>query len=1122
LTKHIPINRLTWIILLCLALLGLPHPTLAQEPQLRFDYITVEDGLSNGTIFSMVQDQIGFMWFGTQSGLNKYDGYNITIFKHDPQNPNSLSNDNAGNLFIDRDGIIWIGTWGGGLNRLDPRTEQFTHYLHNPADPASLSSDRVQTIFEDQSGNLWIGTAGGGLNKFDRNTETFTAYAHNPAESNSLSNDRVWRIAESSDGTLWVATSDGLNKFNPRAETFTRYFHNPANPNSLTDNLVRTVFVDQMGLLWIGTETGLDLFDSTTETFTHFRHSSANPASLSDDIINTIYQDSESNIWIGTSRGGLNRFNRSTQSFTRYTNNPYNAKSLSHNDVRWILEDQSGMLWIATRGGGLNKAAPALSRFRYVGYNPNTPGLSLNNGDIRAIYEDDNYNLWVGTKGGGLNKYDPHTGTFSFYQHAPDTPNSLSENDIYAIHQDNQGILWLGLSGGGLNRFDPATGAVTRYQHNPNNPNSLSNNDINTIYEDASGNLWIGTKGGGLNEFGPTTGQFTRYSHNSADPTSLGSDDVYAMHQAENGALWISTYGGGLNLFDPATKQFTRYLYDAANPTSLSNNDVYTILPGDDDRLWIGTANGGLNLFTPDNNQFTRFTPTDGLPSQVIYGILADQYGNLWLSTGKGLAKFNPDTGQFISYDTSDGLENIGYNAGAYYHSRRGEMFFGGINGLVRFYPDKIKENTQPPPVVITGFSQPDKKLSHILSRQNDRPIELSFRDDVITFEFTALDYTNPSKNQYAYKMEGFDKDWVMAGNRRFATYTNLDPGSYTFWVKAANNTGIWNETGASIAIIITPPFWETWWFRVGGVALAGIFALTAYKLRVRNIKAQRERLRVQVIERTAELTQVNQNLQRVTDRLQQELTMAHQIEQDLLQMPRPDWPELDVFCYTTFAREVGGDFYVYHAFQAANKLSSVNSKYALAMGDASGKGMPAALVMAVSLASFQAAIDQELSPTQLLAHLDQAIIPYTHTSGQNCTFCYVELIPAPNDENWCINVVNAGCPYPLIRRRDGTVEWIEIGGFPLGIGLGAKEGYLQTDRILYPGDFIILTSDGVIEAMNSNRELFGFDRLAQSAANAPTASNAEAMVAHLKKQVDAFTGPVEAHDDLTIVVLQV
>jgi ligand-binding sensor domain-containing protein/serine phosphatase RsbU (regulator of sigma subunit) len=1098
------------LIILVLAASATPLLHAQQESDIRFGRLSLEQGLSHGTVFSIVQDQTGFMWFGTPSGLNKYDGYNITVYQHNPDDSNSLSNDNAGNLFIDSSGIIWIGTWGGGLNRLDPRTDNFTRYLPDPLNPHSISSDRVQTIFEDSSGIIWVGTSGGGLNRLDQQTGQFKWYQNNPADPNSLSHDRIWRMAEDKDGFIWIATSDGLNKFDPQTETFTVFKNDPNDPGSLSHSLIRTLYIDKTGTLWVGTESGLNRFNPQTRSFTRYLPDPYTAGSISDDIINAIFEDSLGDLWVGTSRGGLNKLNRESETFSHYVNDPRIATSLSYNDVRWITEDHSGVLWVATRGGGVNKFAPAAGKFGYIATEPNRPN-SLNNNDVRAILKDTEGNLWIGTKGGGLNRLDT-AGNFTSFQHDPEELGTLSHNDVYALYQDSSGILWVGTSGGGLNKFDPQTGLVlNHYQHNPNRADSLSSDDVNSIYGDPSGMLWIGTKGGGLNKFNPQTGEFIRFQRDAADPASLSNNDVYGLHIGLDGALWVSTYGGGLNkLSNENLKKFIRYQNDPEDPTSLSNDDVYAIYQDINGLLWIGTANGGLNKFNPQTGESTRYTQANGLYSDFVYGILGDQQGNLWLSTSKGLSKFNPQTGSFINYDASDGLESVVYNEGAYHQSPDGEMFFGGINGLIRFYPDQIEDNPHPPQVVLTGFSQPDAGYTPPQPVDQLSKILLPYQDNTFTFEFSALDYTNPVKNRYAYKLEGFDKDWVEAGTRRFATYTNLDPGTYTFRVKAANNAGIWNDDGAAVVVTVTPPFWETWWFRLLAVGVALAMALGVYKLRTRNIKAQARRLQQQVDERTAELSQANQRLRTLNDRLQHELNMARAIQLNLLPPSRPNWPGLDVLCYSTPAREVGGDFYAYHAF-----TNPVKNYFAVAVGDVSGKGMPAALLMAVGIASFQSNVVKALPPAQLLAQLDESLVPYTRTGLENCALCYIDI------HGDTLRAANAGCVTPLIRRKNGATEWIEVGGMPLGVGLGAQDGYSEVAVTVAPGDLIVLTSDGVIEAMAPTREIFGFGRLEQAVATGPQHS-AEAMLSHLRDTVLDFVAGIEPHDDLTLVVVQV
>ena len=1122
--KPVPINikptttlitylaKIVSLVLVVIAALVPFTPVHAQEPTLYFEHITLEDGLSDSTVYSIAQDTTGYLWFGTQDGLNKYNGYNFTIYKSDPLNPNTLANDNAGNIYADRDGIIWIGSWGGGLDRLNPKTGQFTNFTNNPNDPHSLSFDRVQTIFQDKSGAIWVGTAGGGLNKFDSKTETFSHYKNDPNNPNSISNDRIWRLAEDNQGMLWVATSDGLNKFDPQSQTFTRYFADPDNPRSLSHSLIRTVYVDNSGTLWVGTEEGLNRYNPNTDDFDVFLNDPSNPQSLNDNTINAILEDSTGRLWVGTSRGGLNLLNRQDGTFTHILNNPLESSSLSYNDIRWIHEDNAGVLWFATRGGGVNKLVPNSGKFIHFGSTPGTP-VSLNNNDVRAIYKNQDNTVWIGTKGGGLNIYNPQTKTYTVYQENPDNPNSLSSNDVYAIYKDDDGIFWLGTSGGGLNKFDPQTETFTHYKPDDTNPTSLSSEDIQTIYKDRNGTLWIGTKGGGLNKFDPATEQFTRYQHNPNDPTSLSNNDVYTIHQDSYGTLWVGTYGGGLNKFDPATESFTQFQYNPEDPTSLSNNNLYSIVEDKNGILWIGTANGGLNAFDPVTGQFTRYTELEGLPSDVVYSILEDNDGYLWLSTNNGLSKFNPTTGQFINYSSGDGLERVIYREGASHKDEEGKLYFGGINGLTKFNPTEIIENNHAPLVVLTRFSLLNQPVQFSQPIDQIGQIELSYEDDVLSFEFAALDFTNPAKNHYAYMLEGFDDDWIDAGSRPFVTYTNLDPGQYVFKVKGANNAGVEADASLVIPIEVTPPFWETWWFRILAVLVVLGIGLAIFKIRVSAIEAQRNTLEVQVKERTLELSKTNLHLQEVTNRLQSELDLAQEIQQSLLPPPRPNWAGLDIVCYSKPALEVGGDFYAYHEFSPNGQNAS--SRYAITVGDVSGKGLPAALLMGVSLGSLQSAISQSSDGRELLLHLNDTLRPYNQATRQNCALCYVEL----NGDSF--NVLNAGGVAPIVRYADGSTRWIDVAGLPLGIITSNQQNrFIEANFSLSAGDMLILISDGVIEATTSTGEMYGFERFEKSVSSGPL-STAQEMLSRLQNEIDAFMGDDDLHDDFTIVVLK-
>jgi two-component system sensor histidine kinase ChiS len=794
-------------LLICSSLFG-------QRGNIRFKRISIEEGLSQSSVNCILQDRRGFMWFGTQDGLNRYDGYEFRIYRHDPREPYTISDNYIRCIYEDRSGTLWIGTNGGGLNRFVPVMEGFIHYKNYPENPGSLSHDDVRCINEDRSGSLWIGT-GGGLNRLDQGSERFLHYKNDPKNSNRLSHDDVRCIHEDRSGNLWIGTyGGGLNKFDPDRERFLHYENDPENPNSLSHDNVSSIYEDHMGNLWIGTTgEGLNKFDPRTGQFIHYRHNPIDHISLSYDGISEIYEGRDGNLWIGTIGGGLNIFDRETGHFICFQHNPANPDSLSGNDIKSIYEDRSGILWIGTYGGGINKFDRSGNQFSLYRSEPGNSN-SLSHNDVRVIWEDRSGILWIGTDE-GLNRIDRSTGMYLHYKKNPGDPLCLSDDRIRAIHEDRSGVLWIGTYGGGLNKFDRITKRFTCYK--------LGWDYISNIFEDRFGLLWIGTMGRGLIKFDPRTGVFAHYMYEETFSLSLSNNNVRCICEDRSGFIWIGTYGGGLNKFDRKTFEFTRYMQNTQDYRSLSDNKVTAIYEDRSGVLWIGTYGGGLNqMIDGEKGVFRSFQERDGLPNNVINGILEDNYGNLWISTNRGLSRFNPRTGTFKNYDADDGLQSNEFNPGAYFKSRRGEMFFGGINGFNAFFPKYIKESPYPPPVVFTDFllfNRPvppqwrygNSSLQRAIHETDS--VTLSYNQNVFSFEFAALDYANPRKNRYKYKLEGWDKYWIETDSRnRRATYSNLPAGYYLFRVSASNSDGVWNHEGASIRLKILPPWWKTGW----------------------------------------------------------------------------------------------------------------------------------------------------------------------------------------------------------------------------------------------------------------------------------------------------------------------
>jgi len=735
------------------------------------------------------------------------------------------------------------------------------------------------TLHEDSSGTLWVGTRNG-LNKLDRQNKSFTHYQFNPDVAQSLSSNTVLSIYETNAGDLWIGTDNGLNVFDPITETFTRFQHDPNDPVSISDNAVYTIYEDQSGEFWVGTDGGLNKFDPQSERFIHYQTDLDDPHSLSGNEVRMIYEDHSDGLWIATYGGGLNRFDRDLEHFTRYQPNITDPHSLSHQAVLALHQDQEGVLWIGTEGGGLNKVYLAGLKFADFKHDPNNPN-SLSDSDVRGIHEDQAGHLWVATNN-GLNRFDPETSQWHRYYHDSENPKSLSSSIVGDVYEDREGRLWVGTFDGGLNLYDPQSDSFANFQNDPDDPDSLNSNFITGIYQDREGAIWVGTFGGGLNRYDEENGRFIHYQADPDDPNTLPSNEVFTLYEDRQGMLWISIFGAGMSKFDRENGQFTHYQANAQEANSLSNNLVTSFYEDETGLLWIGTG-GGLNKLDAQRENFTIYRENDGLPNDTILGILEDEQGYLWLSTNNGLSQFDPQTETFTNYDESDGLQSQEFSGWSYHQNDNGLMFLGGINGLNAFDPDKLQgKNAASPPIVLTSLTQGGDALETAVSLENLNELTLNWPSNFFEFDFAALSYANPEENEYAYMLEGFDEDWIRAGNRNYGRYTNLPGGTYTLRLIGSNNDGVWNENGRSLQVTVVPPIWQTWWFFATLFVLFIGFVFVTVRLRIRNVETRSRELESLVTERTAKLSQTNLLLeQEITERQQAEAELAQRAAAD-------------------------------------------------------------------------------------------------------------------------------------------------------------------------------------------------------------------------------------------------
>lgn len=808
---------------LFLLLLLINFTCLAQNVNIKFNHLSVDEGLSQSTVFSIAKDKEGFMWFGTRDGLNKYDARSIKLYKNNPDDSTSISNNAILSLLTDSKGNLWVGT-GLGLNLYDPVEDNFIRVKLGHARPTSLLGNHILSIFEDRSANIWVGTREGLILIEGGDIGHLKRFLHSKTDKSSLINNEVRQVFQDKEGILWIGTSNGFSRLSYKSSKdyeITNYSLSEKNAGHKNYNWINTIAEDDKGTLWLGTEkTGLKFFCKKERRFLPgpgYQHEELNSGK-----IRVIKRDKDNVFWVG-SIGGLYVINQKTQHVIKLNSNTHSQGALSDHSIRSMFIDDDGIYWVGTFYGGVNYYSPLAKQFDQI---------RLDNYEKQSkfkvtskILTDSEDNVWISTEGSGLYYFDRKTNTTTNYRHSATDRNSLSHDNIKTIMMEKNG-LWIGTLYG-LNYFDIKTKKFTHYFHQPGNRETIPDDISYSIKRDSKGTLWVATYNGGLSRFNEQTQTFQALTHNPNDSTSLSSNSITYIYEDAGKTLWVGTTNG-LNRKDQGQDTFRRYLNSKTEEQALNGNYILCIHEDRKKRLWISTQNG-LNLLNPESGKIRHFTTADGLPANTVYGILEDEQGYLWFSTQNGLTKLDPTELTFQNYNRDDGLFSKEFSFNSFHKDENGYMYFGGFNGLVVFHPDSIQINTKKPKLVFTQLRLYNKEVEvngddNILPASIDKVKALKFRhnQNIFSVEFAVLNYINSNKNQYAYQLAGFDKGWNYV-KEPVASYMNLEPGNYTLLVKGSNNDGVWTEAQA-LTITILPPPWKTWWaYTLYGAAFVGL-----------------------------------------------------------------------------------------------------------------------------------------------------------------------------------------------------------------------------------------------------------------------------------------------------------
>jgi ligand-binding sensor domain-containing protein/serine phosphatase RsbU (regulator of sigma subunit) len=1013
----------------------------------RITAYSLEQGLSQVSVITLLQDSYGFIWIGTQDGLNRFDGYEFLVYRNQPSDAGSLSNSYIRSVIEDRDGNIWIGT-RDGLNKLDRSTNKFVKYLNQPGNPESVSSNDIHQVLQDREGSIWVGT-GRGLDRLDIESGTFTRFPFPVNTGNDISGAGGF-IYEDEQNRLWFGTNTGVFVLDRQTERYARVFQNDrVNPGSLSSNNVRSVLDTGRGYVLVGTSGGLDVFDRISDVF--------RPVNFTYDLfagkfdgISSMAEDGNGTLWVGTDSGLFSFVSSTGEPFPGI---PERHPYFSGHDVTAVITDHSGNLWVGTFGGlYMIDSREKFTTWRIHDFFPHAPRAA---GHIASIHSFPGGGFWLGTWGAGLYMIDRETGSIIHYHSESSLPDRRISNDfVHVIFTLSSGRTIIGTRNG-LDIFMGEQAGFIPFCPFPDSGvcSVFHSNRIYSIYEDSRQVLWVGTRNG-LHSL--RADSLISYLHNPSDTTGIPSNQVNDIIECREGYMWIAT-DNGLARYDRTTGKFNSFRKEPSQGRfSLSNNEITSLHEDSSGNLWIGTVSG-LNRYFRTTGSFIVFSEMEGLPNNLIYAILEDDNGRLWISTNRGLARFDPASLEIVNYDVADGLQSYEFNLGARFKGRDGELFFGGINGVNAFFPDKIGINEYIPPVVITRFEIFSPLESRILvSLRDGDEVVLPYDRNSVRIEFAALEFTRPGKNMYTYILEGLDNKWTRSGNRRTANYSRIPPGSYVFRVRGSNSDGIWNEHGTALRITVLTPWWQSlyaWVF----YSLLFIFLLyltglySTRRLRTANLLLREKELdSAEISRQKEELILKNKN---ITD----SINYARRIQMAIMPQTshfRQLFPESFVFYKPKDI--VSGDFYW---------MNHKNDKIFFAVVDCTGHGVPGAFMSVIGYELLRNIINIKgfEKPSEILNQLNKdfstifnpgADKDFAFRDGMDIGFCVIDRKNA--------RLEFAGAFSPLYLVRNNTVIEIKGNRFSVGLMEDLIDEKFENHFIqLHKEDMIYLFSDG-------------------------------------------------------------